>query len=66
MIKFQNECVDCGLPCLGSTCSYKRVPHYFCDECEEETTLYEFEDGVQLCKDCLLDKFDTVEGSKRI
>ena len=58
MIKYQNDCVDCGLPCKGSACEYSNVPHYFCDECGEEcgeNDMYSFEDQ-ELCEDCLLSK----------
>lgn len=51
MVKFENECVDCGLPCLGSSCPYRNVKHYYCDECGEEGELGIFED-MQLCQEC--------------
>ena len=53
MIRYENDCVDCGLPCLGDSCPHRNVPHYYCDECEEETDIYEFEDE-QLCVDCIV------------
>ena len=62
MIKVENECVDCGLPCLGSACRYSRVTRYYCDECGEETELYHFE-GEELCIDCIIDSLEKVEGS---
>lgn len=52
MIRRENDCVDCGLPCFDS-CKWKNNPHYYCDECGEEETLYEF-DGQQLCAKCVL------------
>jgi len=60
MVRYENDCVDCGLPCID--CGKKRTPHYYCDECKEEETLYEY-DGDQLCETCLLKKFTKVEGS---
>lgn len=55
MIDYVNECVGCrdsGLPCMGSSCSQRRVPHYYCDECgKEEDALYEC-DGMELCFSC--------------
>lgn len=57
-----NECVDCGLPCFIS-CPYLNVTRYYCDECGDETTLYETEYG-ELCEICLLKKFPKVEGSE--
>lgn len=49
--------------CLGSTCKYQNVPHYYCDKCGDEDKLYNY-DGEQLCKDCLLENFDIVKGSE--
>lgn len=65
MKKKTNECVGCkdiGLPCLGSSCPHRNVTRYYCDKCREEAVLYEY-DGEELCKYCLLGKFDIVEGS---
>lgn len=59
----ENECVSCGLPCMGNACPYQNVPHYYCDRCGEETTLYHYDDD-ELCADCLLKEFEIVEGSK--
>lgn len=44
MIIYENECVACGLPCLGSSCTYRNVPHYICDQCGEEIegSVYEY------------------------
>lgn len=52
MIKHENECVDCGQPCLGDSCPNRNVIRYYCDGCEKETTIYEF-DGAELCIDCI-------------
>ena len=62
MMKIEDDCVGCGLPCIDS-CSYKNVPHYYCDKCDEEDVLYEY-DGYELCSNCLLKEFDIVEGSQ--
>lgn len=63
MMKLENECVDCGLPCLGSSCPKRQVPHFYCDECGDEVKLYHFEE-LELCSYCLLNKFSVVEGSE--
>lgn len=57
----ENECVDCGLPCLNS-CPYKNVTRFYCDRCGYEGKLRHYE-NEQLCEDCLLKEFDVVEGS---
>lgn len=58
----ENECVDCGLPCQGIDCPYYRVTRFYCDECKCEETLYDY-DGEELCSECLLKKFNVIEGS---
>lgn len=66
MVRLENDCCDCavpGYPCRGSSCGLRSNPHYYCDECEEETVLYECEDK-QLCAECLLKRFPVVEGSE--
>ena len=57
-----NECVDCGLPCIGDACRYKNVIRYYCDKCKEEFNsdeLYDV-DGEMLCIDCLMKQFKTI------
>ena len=66
MIIFEDECCNCATesyPCMGDSCPNKRVPHYICDKCDEEDTLYEFE-GRQLCSNCLLNELEIVEYKK--
>ena len=63
MKRLENECVDCGLPCLGNSCPNRNVPRFYCDECGDEAQLYDF-DGEELCIDCIekrLDKVNTYE-----
>lgn len=53
-VRYEDQCCDCGLPCLGSSCPNRNVPIWYCDECgEEEVTLYVV-DGKEVCKDCAL------------
>ena len=61
----RSECVGCPpeMGCLGSACPYRNVTRYYCDECEEETTLYDSDFG-ELCIDCLLEKFPKIKGSE--
>lgn len=59
MIVRENDCVNCRLPCLGHSCPYQNVPHFYCDECGNEEELYEFE-NKQICENCLLSKFPKV------
>ena len=62
MRKIENDCVDCGLPCLGEGCPYRNVPHYYCDKCGDEAPLYHY-DGEELCINCIEEKLEKVEGS---
>ena len=62
MKRIEDECAGCGLPCLGNSCPYKNVVHFYCDKCEDEGILYHYDD-LELCKDCLLKEFEIVEGS---
>ena len=58
MMKIENDCVHCGLPCMGDSCKYMNVPHYYCDECGDECyedEMYELEDQ-ELCLYCLKEK----------
>jgi hypothetical protein len=62
MVKYENECCSCAVPaypCLGSDCPNRNVPHYYCDECGDETQLYEW-GGQELCIDCLEKYLDKV------
>lgn len=65
MKKIENECIDCGLPCLGSACPYRNVVRFYCDKCGKEKALRHYDDR-ELCEDCLLDNFEVVEGSEEI
>lgn len=62
MIKYENECVSCGLPCLGDICPNRNVARYYCDRCGNEEKLYHY-DNKELCEECLLKNFEVVEGS---
>lgn len=60
---YSNDCIDCGLPCLGSACKYKKVLHFKCDYCgEEDVKLYHYNDD-EICEECLLKEFKVVEDS---
>lgn len=63
MIEVTNECVDCGLPCLGNACPYRNVKRYYCDECKEEAKTYHY-DGRHLCIDCIENELLEVEGNE--
>lgn len=51
MIKTENQCVDCGLPCIGDLCKYKNVIVRYCDRCKSDGAVYEM-NGENLCSDC--------------
>lgn len=55
-IKIEDDCVECGLPCIGSACRLRHVKHFYCDVCGEEFDPYELHevDDKMLCNDCLI------------
>ena len=58
-----NECVDCGLPCLGDSCPKMNVVQFRCDDCgdlADPDELYMLEDEM-LCAECLLKRFRTAK-----
>lgn len=61
MTEYENECLGCDVPYMGSHCPNRRVPHYYCDDCGEEIDIYEFEEE-ELCIDCIKDKLVKVGG----
>ena len=60
MIAIENDCVDCGLPCIYEACRYYKAVHYYCDRCQDETTLYVW-GNEQLCFECILKDLERVE-----
>lgn len=54
-----DECVDCGLSCMGSRCPNKNVVRYYCDECGEEEILYKYDDR-ELCIKCIENSLERV------
>ena len=62
MQKIENECVSCGLPCIGRSCPNINVIRYYCDHCGNEDKLYYY-DSEELCEECLLKNFEVVEGT---
>ena len=58
MIRIEDECVGCLIPCID--CGRKRVPHYYCDICDEDIAyddgMYNV-DGQMVCHDCLCKMF---------
>lgn len=59
MKKKVNGCVDCGKPCLLFCPVRDDYYEYYCDECGDETQLYEYE-GKELCGRCILNSLDKV------
>lgn len=52
MIKYENQCVDCGFPCIQEACRYYKVQVHYCDQCGEKCAKYKVEDE-DLCEDCV-------------
>ena len=51
MTRIENECVGCGLPCLGVSCPNRSVVRYYCDECGAQADTTEIY-GMDLCDEC--------------
>ena len=68
MLRVENQCVDCGLPCIHNACPYYRVPVYYCDICGNEDAGYTIE-GQDYCEDCakeyLKDAFNNLTVSEK-
>jgi hypothetical protein len=63
MIYYENECVDCGLPCIRESCPYYKVMHSKCEFCKDkDVKLYHY-NGYEICESCLLKEFEVVEGT---
>ena len=61
MTRFENQCVDCGLPCLGSACTNRNVRVLYCDECECEADKLYVLDGSEICEECLHKILEVIE-----
>lgn len=62
MVRVENDCVDCGLPCIGEACPLRHVEHRYCDKCDEEIGGEYYDvDGEELCEYCLKERFRVVE-----
>lgn len=64
MIRIENECVDCGLPCMGSSCPYQNVERHYCDKCGDEEVLYNF-NGGEYCMSCIEDMIEEIPENER-
>ena len=56
MVKYESECVSCGLPCLYEQCRYYRVERHYCDECNDAAVVKI--DGEDFCRECANEKLN--------
>lgn len=58
MTRTEDECVNCGLPCLGNRCPNRNVTRFYCDECGAEADPDELyiDENDELCKECLIER----------
>ena len=55
MRKMEDDCVECGLPCIGRGCPYHgKHLHIYCDKCGEEGEKMYSVDGEDYCEGCLI------------
>lgn len=50
MITYENQCVDCGLPCWGNSCPNRNVEVIKCDTCHDYAE-YSIDDE-DFCESC--------------
>ena len=55
MIKIENHCVGCDIPCID--CGRKAVEVYYCDKCGDELDEVYEDDGEHLCEEHLLERY---------
>jgi hypothetical protein len=61
MVTYENQCVDCGKPCLYDSCPHYSVRVLICDRCGEyEDKLYCY-GGEELCGMCALEELEVVK-----
>ena len=62
MIRYENQCVNCGFLCRYEACRYYKVRVLECDCCREEADkLYIGISGKELCAECALEELEVVE-----
>ena len=49
MVKYEDGCVGCGLPCLYESCPHYRVERHYCDKCDDYAVAEI--DGEELCEE---------------
>lgn len=62
MIVYENECVGCPteIGCLGDNCSNKKVPHFYCDLCNDDVEELYLVDNQEVCQACLHSLFTKI------
>jgi hypothetical protein len=53
--RFESQCINCGLHCIGLACPYYRVPVDYCEDCGDSDAKYRI-DGEDLCEDCVKER----------
>ncbi|MFG6393147.1 MAG: hypothetical protein K1W24_02990 [Lachnospiraceae bacterium] len=59
--RYENQCVDCGLPCMYGACRNYNVKVLECDCCNDEVDKLYIVGDKELCAECALDKLEVVE-----
>lgn len=50
MLKYENGCVGCQLPCIYDKCRYYRIPVNYCNKCGDYADMVI--EGKDLCEAC--------------
>lgn len=52
MTKIENQCVECGLPCIQTACPWTHVEVHYCDECQKSEADYKVGEN-EYCSSCV-------------
>ena len=56
-----NDCVCCGLPCLGDSCPNRHASHKICDKCGTDLGDHFVVGGEEFCQKCFDRTFPKIE-----
>lgn len=58
----ESGCVDCGFPCMGSSCPNYTNTFFRCDKCGSDNAEYKI-DGEDFCESCAEEIIDEAFGN---
>ena len=58
MLVIENDCCSCATGSYPCTGAHKRVPHLYCDRCNDEVDVVYDVVGGDICEECLKEMFE--------